>query len=223
MIVDSMHAEQLQENQSLGPHSTNLQHAQVLKKEANLCQWINAWMDAQCIYIPEIMGIRDQMEKNTERDCIVAWNIPLLLPSKLLALNFLTCDKRLYQYEWEVRLNMEDAIPIKEYKKIWHTNTVNPKMRETSGETHRQLPWIWVHDGAMESINSEGFHDAVPEALLMELPVALELMPFVKQIFTWKCEIIVRLWRHVDKWLFIGNIPGEIVNEHTDNRAEDED
>ncbi|KAK0502188.1 hypothetical protein EDD18DRAFT_1100668 [Armillaria luteobubalina] len=146
------------------------------------------------------------------------------------------------------RLNMEDAVPIKEYKKIWHTNTVNLKMRETSGETCRQLPQIWVHDGTTESINSEGFHDGwngvelghvlsdgVRSAFcsvrrcharsaidgtaggarayaLCQTNIHMEMQDY--------CQ---RLWRHVDEWLFIGNIPGEIVNEHANNRAKDKD
>ncbi|KAK0215108.1 hypothetical protein IW262DRAFT_1465902 [Armillaria fumosa] len=163
----------------------DLQCAKVLEKEANLCWRIEAWMDVQRVYIPEIMGIRDQMDKDVEGDCVVAWNIDLLLPSKLLGKKVLTCDNRLYRYEWEVRardalfelakpldlleglsntyprLNPEDAVPIKQYKKVLQNDTGNLKQRETSGETRQQLSWLWVQAGTMENMNSEELQDAL--------------------------------------------------------------
>ncbi|KAK0495610.1 hypothetical protein EDD18DRAFT_1106225 [Armillaria luteobubalina] len=88
MIIDDVHTEQLQydlkqESKVLSPHSMNLQHA-------------------KHIYIPEIMGIQDQMDKDAESNCIIAWNIDLLLPSKLLGNKVLTCDNCLYQHKWDV-------------------------------------------------------------------------------------------------------------------------
>ncbi|KAK0474993.1 hypothetical protein EDD18DRAFT_1367412 [Armillaria luteobubalina] len=248
MIIDGVHTEQLQydlerESKALGPHSTDLQRAKVLEKEANLRRRIEAWMDVQRVYVPEIMGIRDQMDKDAEGDCVVAWNIDLLLPSKLLGNKVLTCDNRLYRYEWDVRraqaaealagvrhkviletyvmnhkesyghgqrqgnkshilledcrkgkanfmatynrardalfelakpldlleglsntyprLNSEDIVPLKQYKKVLQNDTGNPKQRETSGETRRQLSWLWVQAGAMENMESEELQDAL--------------------------------------------------------------
>ncbi|KAK0505439.1 hypothetical protein EDD18DRAFT_1344252 [Armillaria luteobubalina] len=233
MIIDGVHTEQLQydleqESKALGPHSTDLQRAKVLEKEANLRWWIEAWMDVQRVYVPEIMGIRDQMDKDAEGDCVVAWNIDLLLPSKLLGNKVLTCDNHLYRYEWDVqraqaaealagesyghgqrqgnkshilledcrkgkanfmatynrardalfelakpldlleglsntypRLNSEDIVPLKQYKKVLQNDTGNPKQRETLGETRRQLSWLWVQAGAMENMESEELQDAL--------------------------------------------------------------
>lgn len=228
-----------QESKTLGPHSTDLQRTKILEKEANLGQRIEAWMDVQRIYIPEIMGIREQIDKDAEGGCVITWNIDLLLPSKLLRNKTLACDNRLYRYEWEVRraqaaealagvrrkviletyivnhkesygrgqgqgnrshtlledcrvgkacflaaynrardalfelakpldlleglsngyprLDPEDAVPIKGLR----NDTGNPKRRETSGDTRRQLSWLWLQASATENMNPEGFQDGV--------------------------------------------------------------
>ncbi len=205
-------------------------------------------MDVQRVYIPEIVGIRDQIDREAGGDCMVAWNMELLMPSTLLQKKLLTCDSQLLKYEWEVHraqaaealarvrrkiilethmanhreayghgqrqgskshtlladcrrdkawlmatynqarealfclavpldllegllrlyppLSQEDAVLIKQFQKQPWRETGNPNHRETSGETRRQLPWIWIQSDAMESMSMEGLQDG--ELLLFD-------------------------------------------------------
>ncbi|PBK64390.1 hypothetical protein ARMSODRAFT_842607, partial [Armillaria solidipes] len=227
MIIDGVHTEQLQldlerDNKVLGPHSTDLQRAKVLERAANLRRRVESWMDVQRVYVPEIVGIRDQIDREAGGDCMVAWNMDLLMPSTLLEKKMLTCDSRLLKYEWEVRrAQAAEALAGVQRKiilethvanhreayghgqrqgskshvlladcrrdKIWLMATYNrarealfrlavpldllkglsrlyPRLSQddaTSGETRRQLPWIWIQSGAVESMSTEGLQDAL--------------------------------------------------------------
>ncbi len=225
------------DSKALGPHSTDIQRVKILDRTSRLRRQIDAWIEVQRVYMPEVSGIRDQQDQTEGSDCLMAWNIDLLLPSKLLAEHKVSCDNRLLNYEWELRLaqvsealaTVRRKILLETYvfnhkevytqgqkagtasnallancrrEKTWSIATYNrarealkrlakplgkdgwastwkvldpqdavpiagygkKKKREagkkdTSGESHRQLSWIWLTPGAVDGSTEEGLQD----------------------------------------------------------------
>ncbi|KAK0476564.1 hypothetical protein EDD18DRAFT_1115246 [Armillaria luteobubalina] len=133
MIADGLLAEQAQldlqkEMKALGPHSTDIQRVKVLDKTSRLQQEINSWMEVQLVYMPEVCSIHGEEDHAAGGECVVAWNIDLLLPSSLLMKHNILCDKQLLHYEWELRCAQAmEALGIVRQKVILETYIVNHK------------------------------------------------------------------------------------------------
>lgn len=85
--------------------------------------------------MPEVSGIRDQQDQTEGSDCLMAWNIDLLLPSKLLAEHKVSCDNRLLNYEWELRLaQVSEALATVHRKILLETYVFNHKEVYTQGQ-----------------------------------------------------------------------------------------
>ncbi len=84
---------------------------------------------------PRFSGIRDQQDQTEGSDCLMAWNIDLLLPSKLLAEHKVSCDNRLLNYEWELRLaQVSEALATVRRKILLETYVFNHKEVYTQGQ-----------------------------------------------------------------------------------------
>ncbi|KAK0430926.1 hypothetical protein EV421DRAFT_1743608 [Armillaria borealis] len=133
MIADGILAKQAQSDlqkdaTSLGVHSMDIQRVKVLDWTSCLQREIESWMEVQRVYMPEVIAIRDARDHLAGRDCVVAWNIDLLLPSRLLADHKIVCDKRLLDYEWELRkAQATEALAIVRHKIILETYIMNHK------------------------------------------------------------------------------------------------
>ncbi|KAK0500977.1 hypothetical protein EDD18DRAFT_1101946 [Armillaria luteobubalina] len=133
MIADGLLAEQAQldlqkETKALGPHSTDIQHVKVLDKTSRLRREINSWMDVQLVYMLEVHSIRGEQDRTAGGECVVVWNIDLLLPSTLLMNHNIMCDQQLLHYEWELRCaQATEALGIVRRKVILETYVVNHK------------------------------------------------------------------------------------------------
>ncbi|KAK0477519.1 hypothetical protein EDD18DRAFT_1114666 [Armillaria luteobubalina] len=133
MIADGLLAEQAQldlqkEMKALGPHSTDIQRVKVLDKTSRLRQKIDSWMEVQLVYMPEVRPIRGEEDRAAGGECVVAWNIDLLLPLSLLMKHNILCDKRLLHYEWELCCaQATEALGIVRRKVILETYVVNHK------------------------------------------------------------------------------------------------
>ncbi|KAK0494278.1 hypothetical protein EDD18DRAFT_1107307 [Armillaria luteobubalina] len=133
MIADGLLAEQAQldlqkEMKALGPHSTDIQCVKVLDKTSRLRWEIDSWMEVQLVYMPEVRSICGEEDRAAGGECVVAWNIDLLLPSSLLMKHNILCDKQLLHYEWELHCaQATEALGIVRQKVILETYVVNHK------------------------------------------------------------------------------------------------
>ncbi|PBK89379.1 hypothetical protein ARMGADRAFT_935945, partial [Armillaria gallica] len=133
MIADGILAEQAQSDlqkdaTSLGVHFTDIQQVKVLDQTSCLRREIESWMEVQHVYMLEVVAIRDARDHLAGGDCIVAWNIDLLLLSRLLADHKIVCDKRLLNYEWELhKAQAAEALAVVRRKIILETYVVNHK------------------------------------------------------------------------------------------------
>ncbi|KAK0505584.1 hypothetical protein EDD18DRAFT_1098920 [Armillaria luteobubalina] len=133
MIADGLLTEQAQldlqkEMKALGPHSTDIQCVKVLDKTSRLRREIDSWMDVQLVYMPEVRSIHGEQDRTAGGECVVAWNIDLLLPSTLLMNHNIMCDQRLLHYEWELRCaQATEALGIVRRKVILEMYVVNHK------------------------------------------------------------------------------------------------
>ncbi len=161
---------------SLGVHSMDIQWVKVLDQMSCLQREIESWMEVQCIYMPEVITIRDARDCLAGRDCIVAWNIDLLLLSRLLADHKIVCDKRLLDYEWELRkAQAAEALAVVRCKIILETYIVNHKEVYGHGQKtgtasnklldacHTEKAWgIVTYNRAREALHQLGEHLEVP-------------------------------------------------------------
>ncbi|KAK0492877.1 hypothetical protein EDD18DRAFT_1108487 [Armillaria luteobubalina] len=133
MIADGLLAEQAQldlqkETKVLGPHSTDIQHVKLLDKTSRLRWEIDSWMDVQLVYMPEVRSIHGEQDRTAGGECVVAWNIDLLLPLTLLMNHNIMCDQRLLHYKWELRCAQAmEALGIVRCKVILEMYVVNHK------------------------------------------------------------------------------------------------
>ncbi|KAK0484124.1 hypothetical protein EDD18DRAFT_1112176 [Armillaria luteobubalina] len=133
MITDGLLAKQAQldlqnEMKALGPHSTDIQHVKVLDKTSRLQREINLWMEVQLVYMPEVCSIHGEEDRTAGGECVVVWNIDLLLSLSLLMKHNILCNKQLLHYEWELRCAQAmEALGIVRCKVILETYIVNHK------------------------------------------------------------------------------------------------
>ncbi|KAK0453971.1 hypothetical protein EV421DRAFT_1701233, partial [Armillaria borealis] len=89
---------------------------------------IDSWKEVQQVYMPATRSIRDEQDCTVGGECMVAWNIELLLPSALLTDHKIICDKRLLHYEWELQCaQASEALGIVRRKIILETYAINHK------------------------------------------------------------------------------------------------
>jgi hypothetical protein len=85
----------------LGPHATNLQQAKILERSNALRRRIDAWIEIQHLYIPQLASIRAAADQEGGGRPLAVHDIELYLPSRIYS--FVRCDIVFLQYEWELR------------------------------------------------------------------------------------------------------------------------
>lgn len=85
----------------LGPHATSLQQAKLLERSNALRRRIDAWIEIQHLYIPQLASIRAAADQEGGGKPSAAHDVELYLPSRIHSL--VHCDIILLQYEWELR------------------------------------------------------------------------------------------------------------------------
>ena len=83
---------------SLGAHSTNLQQAKALERSNSLRHKLDAWIEIQHLYIPEIAPLRARADAQGGGTPTAVQDIPLFLPSKCIRV---IKNHNLLKYEWE--------------------------------------------------------------------------------------------------------------------------
>ena len=85
----------------LGCHATSLQQAKILERSNALRRRIDAWIEIQHLYIPQLASVRAAADQEGGGKPPAVHDIELYLPSRIHA--FVHCDIILLQYEWELR------------------------------------------------------------------------------------------------------------------------
>ncbi|KAK0472215.1 hypothetical protein EDD18DRAFT_1370457 [Armillaria luteobubalina] len=132
------------ETKALGPHSTDIQRVKVLDKTSRLRWEIDSWMDVQLVYMLEVRSIHGEQDHTAGGECVVVWNIDLLLPSTLLMNHNIRCNQRLLHYEWELRCAQAmEALGIVRHKVI-----LEILIFSLISEHHETLGWLSKREAA---------------------------------------------------------------------------
>jgi hypothetical protein len=84
----------------LGPHATSLQKAKIVERSNALRRRIDAWIEIQHLYMPELASIRSAADQGGGKPLAVH-EIELYLPSRIHSA--VQCDIVFLRYEWELR------------------------------------------------------------------------------------------------------------------------
>jgi len=85
----------------LGPHATNLQQAKIVEWSNALRRRVDAWIEIQHLYIPQLASIRAAVDQEGGGKPLAVHHIELYLPSRIHS--SVHCDILFLQYEWELR------------------------------------------------------------------------------------------------------------------------
>jgi len=85
----------------MGPHATNLQQAKLVERSNTLRRRIDAWIEIQHLYIPQLASIRATVDQEGGGKPLAVHDIELHLPSMIHSV--VHCDIILLQYEWDLR------------------------------------------------------------------------------------------------------------------------
>ena len=85
----------------MGPHATNLQQAKIVERSNALRRRIDAWIEIQHLYIPQLASTRAAVDQEGGSKPLAVHDIELHLPSRIHS--FVQCDILLLQYEWDLR------------------------------------------------------------------------------------------------------------------------
>ena len=85
----------------MGTHATNLQKAKIVERSNALRRRIDAWIEIQHLYIPQLASVRAAVDQEGGGKPSAVHEIELHLPSAIHS--FVQCDILLLQYEWELR------------------------------------------------------------------------------------------------------------------------
>ena len=85
----------------LGPHATSLQQAKILERSNALRRRIDAWIEIQHLYMPQLASIRAAADQEGGGKPSAVHDIELYLPSRIHSV--VHCDILFLQYEWELR------------------------------------------------------------------------------------------------------------------------
>lgn len=88
---------------NLSLHPTDKQREVIVHRTNALQRRIDSWTRYQQLYMPTVSPLRSsaEMSSNARQAAFKPQDFLLYLPS---ALDYLDCDRRLMEYEWEIRL-----------------------------------------------------------------------------------------------------------------------